>query len=236
MTQTHFICRSDDPQWLKERRKRITASDLSVFTGTAPSFWSDTRDDLLERKLRGVEKEMDDRGKRRAEHGKQKEAVALELAGKLLGYPTARYSYLIGHSRWPYLAATLDGLLFPHLPAPPNTALTSEVGLALEVRETLSVVREPVLCEVKVTDSGHRYKDKSGEHAGQKAWVDYTPDYHRLQVQAGLAMAGLQNGLLCGLLGGDDLICRFVPKEAGIEERLDEINADAESVLRELWP
>ena len=157
------------------------------------------------------------------------------MAGDLYGFPTAHYGYLIDDDRWPYLAATLDGLMFPFVGRDPEYDLTSQVGLASEVRSILDRVGSPVMCEVKVTDSGHRYKEKSGPHAGRYPWRDFQPEYHHEQVQTGLWMSGLEHGLLVGCLGGDDIIPWYIPRDPLWARILDDVNAEAERELGALW-
>ena len=65
---TYVICRSDDPQWLDERRKRVTASDISVWMGSAPEFWNRNREGLIAEKLQGLERQFDAKAKRRTIH------------------------------------------------------------------------------------------------------------------------------------------------------------------------
>ena len=233
---TIVLCRAHTPEWHDERRKRVTGSDIASWIGIAPSYWDD-KQAILERKLMGVDKEFDPKTVRRMAHGVEREALGLELTGKLFGYPTARYSYLITHERWPYLAATLDGLLFPWVGVGPDVRLTSQPERALQMLAEIDALlpKEPVLTEIKVSDSGHRYKEKSGDYAGSRPWVDFCPDYHLAQVQTGLWMTGLDTGLLSGFLGGDELLPWVVRRSESWMEILDAVNAEAEQELAPLW-
>ena len=125
MTMT-LICEDTDHRWLTERRKLITASDIAVFTGTAPKFWSDTREELIARKLEGRDKEFDDKAKRRTAHGRLREATHLSMLGRLLGFPVVPFHWLVSNDRWPLVGATLDGLLFPWMQVEPDLTLTSK--------------------------------------------------------------------------------------------------------------
>jgi hypothetical protein len=104
-----------------------------------------------------------------------------------------------------------------------------------EIANVLGRLSQPVLCEVKVSDGGHRYKDKDGPHAGQKAWIDYSPNYHMEQVQTGLWMSGLESALLVGCLGGDELICWYHSRKEEWAEVLDRANEEATIALAPLW-
>ena len=231
---TIVICKAHTPQWHAERRRRVTGSDIASWVGIAPDYW-DSKEDLLLQKLGGHEKEFDDKTQRRMAHGVEREANALEMTGLVLGYPTARYSYLVTHERWPYLAATLDGLLFPWVGVEPNLTLTSQKELALEVRSLIQDAGEPVLTEIKVSDSGHRYKEKRGDNAGKYPWRDFAPDYHLAQVQTGLWMMDLEHGILSGCLGGDDIIPWYIHRSDTWADVLDRVNEEAGKELAPLW-
>jgi len=226
-----LICHSDDPQWLQERRKRITASEINLFMGTAPSFYTDTRGDLLVRKLEGIEKQFDEKALRRIQHGREREANHLRMLGLMLGMPVVPYHWFISNDRWPSLGATLDGLVFPEMATPPDLSLTSSKIRVLGMIEALESIKGPVLVELKNTDGGHRYKEKGGIHAGLKPWIDFSPDYHKEQVQTGLWLSDIEHGILAGSLGADDLAVWHHERDEEWASTLDMVNRDAESEL-----
>lgn len=232
MTRKIICDDSDRTLWLKERRKLITASDLSVFIGTAPSFYSQTKEELIEAKQYGLETELPENRRRAATHGQLREAGNMELLSQLLGFPIVPYHYLISNDRWPYLGATLDGILFPWMEVEPRLDLTSDPVHAMNVRGTLMSLREPVLVEMKNTNRGHLFKDKEGPTQGLKAWVNYSPHYHQEQVQTGLHMAELEHGILCGSLGADDMIPWLHAKDPEWAGVLDSANSEAFEVLK----
>jgi len=226
-----LICKDTDPQWQDERRKRITASEINLFMGTAPSFYTDTREDLLVRKLEGIEKAFNEKAMRRIQHGREREANHLRMLGLLLGMPVVPFHWLVSNDRWPHLGATLDGLLFPDLHWEPDLSLTSNKMHTLEVIETLRGLRGPVLVELKNTDGGHRYKEKGGIHAGLRPWIDFIPDYHLEQVQTGLHLADIEHGILAGSLGADDMAVWHHERLDSWAQALDAANGNAESEL-----
>lgn len=226
-----IICRDDEPQWLNERRKRITASEINLFMGTAPSFYTDTREDLLTRKREGIEKQFDERAERRIHHGREREANHLRMLALMLGMPVVPFHWLVSHDRWPHLGATLDGLLFPKMTTEPNLKLTSNKLHTLEVIETLRGLDGPVLVELKNTDGGHRYKEKGGLHAGLRPWIDFSPDYHLEQVHTGLWLSDIEHGILAGSLGADDLAVWHHERDEDWALTLDLANRDAEAEL-----
>ena len=226
-----LICQDTDPQWLDERRKRVTASEINIFMGTAPSFYTDSREDLLMRKLSGTDKQFDEKAQRRIQHGREREENHLRMLGLLLGFPIVPYHWFISHTRWPALGATLDGILFPDMNVTPELGLTSNKMAVMEVITSLRGLTGPVLVELKNTDGGHRYKEKGGTHAGLKPWIDFSPTYHREQVQTGLWLADLEHGILAGSLGADDMAVWLHEREEGWDLTLDLANRDAEAEL-----
>lgn len=226
-----LICKDTDPQWLEERRKRITASEMNVFMGTAPSFYTDSRDEMLLRKVNGEDKSFDEKAMRRIQHGREREANHLRMLGMLLGFPIVPFHWFISHTRWPSLGATLDGVLFPDMHTAPELALTSNKMMVLDVVGRLRELDGPVLVELKNTDGGHRYKEKNGMRAGLKPWVDFSPDYHMEQVQTGLWLADLEHGILAGSLGADDMAVWMHERTEGFDLTLDIANRDAEAEL-----
>jgi hypothetical protein len=153
------------------------------------------------------------------------------MLGRLLGYPTIPFHWLISDDRWPWLGATLDGVLLalPEVSVPACLDLTSNKIQVLEVIEALQGVRGPVLVELKNTDGGHRYKDKSGPTAGLRPWIDFSPGYHQEQVQTGMWLGGFEHGILSGSLGADDIGCWFHERAEGWDRTLDLANKDAEA-------
>lgn len=222
---------SDRERWLAERRKKVTASEMNVFLGSAPSFYEDTRETLMARKRDGVEKEFSAKALRRVMHGREREDGILRMLGLLLGYPVVPYHWFISHKRWPSLGATLDGLLFPNMQVAPRLELTSNPNQALEVISDLELLHDPVIVEVKNTDGGHRYKEKAGPHMGLKPWLDFMPDYHREQVQTGICLSGLDQGILVGSLGADDIAAWTCKKDLTWERVLDSANTEAAAEL-----
>jgi len=201
--------------------------------GTAPSFYTDSREDLMARKFSGTDKQFDEKARRRVLHGREREDTHLRMLGKLLGYPTVPFHWLISNDKWPRLGATLDGVLLalPEVSVPACLDLTSNKIQVLEVIEALKDLRGPVLVELKNTDGGHRYKDKSGPTAGLRPWIDFSPGYHHEQVQTGMWLGGFEHGILSGSLGADDIGCWFHGKEEGWNKTLDLANRDAQAAF-----
>jgi hypothetical protein len=223
------ICDDSDRElWLKERRKKITASDMLVFLGRQPDWYSTNKEELLAQKLDGTEPLFDHKAKVRMNHGRLDEANNLAKVGKLLGYPVAEYHQFISNDRWPYLGATLDGLLFPHMAVEPDLELTMQEGRVLETIDaiiTASVATgDPLLVELKQTEA-HRY-GKNG-----KPWIDFVPDYYIPQVQTQLWLADVERMVLVGCLGAADMTTWIVKRDPQWEGILDAANSEAFAVL-----
>jgi hypothetical protein len=109
------------------------------------------------------------------------------------------------------------------------------MGHMAEIRSTLEDLGQPILTEIKVSDAGHKYKDKDGPNAGRYPWKDFMPTYYLEQVQTGLWMSGLEHALLVGCLGGDELICWYQKRQDVWAGVLDRANEEASLALRDLW-
>jgi len=222
----HIIC-SDERKdvWLAERKKLITASDMLVFLGQQPDWYSTNRDDLIAQKVDGMEPVFDHKAKVRMKHGRLDEAPNLRKASALLGYPIVDYHYLIGNERWPYLGATLDGILFPDMHVDPDLELTVQEGRVLETVNSIGFVGNgPILVEMKQTEA-HRY-GKNG-----KPWIDFIPSYYIPQVQTQMWIADLEACVLVGCLGAADMTAWFIERDPEWEAILESANKEAFSVL-----
>jgi hypothetical protein len=223
------ICDDSDRElWLKERRKKITASEMLVFLDRQPDWYSTNKEELLAQKIDGTEPLFDHKAKVRMNHGRLDEANNLVKVGKLLGYPVSEYHQFIGNDRWPYLGATLDGLLFPHMAVEPDLELTMQEGRVLETIDaiiTASVATgDPLLVELKQTEA-HRY-GKNG-----KPWIDFVPDYYIPQVQTQLWLAEVERMVLVGCLGAADMTTWIVKRDPQWVDILDAANSEAFAVL-----
>jgi hypothetical protein len=224
VTRTIICDDSDREPWLRERRKKITASDMLVFLGQQPDWYSTNREELIDQKLNGTEPQFDHKAKVRMKHGRMDEANNLRKAGALLGYPVAEYHQFIGNTRWPYLGATLDGLLFPQMDVEPDLELTMQEGRVLETIEGLIDIEAPILVEMKQTEA-HRY-GKNG-----KPWIDFIPSYYIPQVQTQMWLASVPSLVLVGCLGAADMTAWLIDRDPEWGGILDAASKEAESIL-----
>lgn len=226
MTRVVICDDSSRELWLKERRKKITASEMLVFLDRQPDWYSTNKEELLAQKLDGTEPLFDHKAKVRMNHGRLDEANNLAKVGKLLGYPVSEYHQFIGNDRWPYLGATLDALLFPHMAVEPDLELTMQEGRVLETIDSLGDLDESrLLLELKQTEA-HRYRKN-----GKNPWIDFVPDYYIPQVQTQMWLADVERMVLVGCLGAADMTAWIVERDPEWEGILDAANSEAFAVL-----
>ena len=234
---SHILCSDSDPQWLEERRKRVTASDMLCFLGMEPPWWSGSWDEILHHKIANTQKTMDLEGTVNVTHGRMTEALNVELTGQLLGFPVVRHNFMYVNDRWPHLGATLDGLLFPVSGAGPDLDLTTHTGLTAELVEALEGLGGAV-----TTNKGIMLESKNARHPdpyGSKrkkgevfTWAASPPEYHLPQLQTGMWVAGFRYAVIAARLGGRDMAAHLVVRDPEWEGVLDEANARAGEILR----
>jgi hypothetical protein len=220
-----------DPQWPEERRKRVTASDMLCFLGLEPKWWSGSWSEILQGKLTGRPLELDLGGRVRVRHGSRTEALNLELTSELLGFAITPHRALYVNARWPYLGATLDGLLWTQRGLGPNLDLSTLTGQTAETYERLSGLPGPVMVESK--NASEPFK-RNGVYSSWLGDATY-PDYYVPQIQTGMHIADFSHCLLAGRIGGRDLSVYLVERDPEWASRLDEASADAEIALGKLW-
>ena len=229
-----ILCAADDPRWLEERRKRVTASDMLCFLGMEPSWWSSSWDEILKHKLAGTDRQMDREGQVSVRHGAVTEALNIRLTGELLGFPTVSHQVMYVNDRWPFLGATTDSLIFPFRGLGPDLDLSTQTGLVAEVYARLQALGEAGVREVMHESKNARYPFKKKN--GNRTWIeDGYPDYHVPQMQTGMWIADFDYGVLCARLGGRDLSPWLIERDPEWAERLDEANERAEKALGGLW-
>jgi len=232
----HIICSDrEESLWLQERRKRITASDLGTFMGSNPDWFSGDKESLLEEKRLNTERDFGPNGSNVA-HGRFNEDNNLKKASVLFGLPVVPYHFLVGHERWPHLAATLDGLGMVDYLTPPDYSFAKSgtkygrfdtLPQVLETRAELEQLSGVIIVEMKQTGS-HIFKRK-GE---RRSWVEELPKYLIPQLQCQMWLMGIPQCLIVGQLGADNMTGYTVFRDSMWERILDEVNAEAGRFLR----
>lgn len=228
----HIICDDRDrTHWLEERRKRITASDLGTFMGLAPDYFTSSKQDILDEKSSGVDRVFGGGNSSNVAHGRHDETNNLQKASLLFGLPVCPFHYLVGDERWPYLAATLDGLGLCDFMVPPDTSYAKSgskygrydtLGQVLETISELEALQGVCVVELKQTGS-HIFKRKDEK----RSWIEELPEYLIPQVQCQMWITGIAQCLIVGQLGADNMTGYLVFRDDTWKRRLDEANEEA---------
>jgi hypothetical protein len=229
---TRVICDEHDREaWLAHRRKFITSSDLMVFMGKQPSFWSFTsRESIIEDKMGAGIYEPN----HNTEHGIANEETNRVKAERLLGMSLPRCQKLCTNSKWPALAATPDCYALPGPLAAPYKLLTSHPDLVDRVRDRVAGMHSVGGCQLKSTDAARAVnygKRGYGQLGTPQDWITHPPEYHLIQVRAEMAIMGWEWGLLVGQLGAHNMVAWFIEQEPAFLAWLDEANEDAATTL-----
>ena len=237
----HIICDdSDRARWLELRRNYLTASDISTFMGTAPSYFTGSKEDLIAEKLHGTERIFGGGTQASVVHGRFDEDNNLKKASKLFGLPMVPYHYLVGATRWPFLAATLDGLGMVEYLVPPDVSYAKTgtrygrfdtQGQVLETIDELEGLKGVCIVEMKQTSS-HIYKRKDEK----RAWIEELPGHIIPQVQTQMWIADIPQCLVVGQLGSDNMTGYLVFRDDKWAATLDAVNQEASIALAERYP
>lgn len=232
---TRVICNSEDrAPWLEERKKLITSSDIGVFLGLQPKWWSfSSRQSIIEEKM-GVDHYEPNHN---TEHGIMNEELNRQKAEKLLGMKLPAFGWLCVNDRWPHIGATPDAMAIGGLLGDPHKLLTSHPDLVDEVRRSVGIRGDIGGCQLKSTDAmkavhyGKRGFPKNGE---PQDWITQVPEYHLAQIQTEMHVMGWDWTLLVGQLGAHNMVAWFVPRSPAWEAVMDDAEAQAKEIFEQI--
>lgn len=223
----------DEQAWLDARKGRLTASDLYSWVSVdLPSWWSTTRESIIDEKVHGVERmfgstpKKDADARRKMAWGRALEEPYLYAFADACGLSVRPLHALLGHERWPGLAATLDAVCA-------NVEYEGEFADALfsapeMVAEALGTVYElgTGIIEMKST----------AEWSFKKTWLEKIPDYYQLQPRLQMCIAEVDWCLVvCGC--GQDMTAHAITWQPGereeFEELLDHASAEFLTAIKE---
>jgi len=168
MSVTNIANADNKEEWLATRKGYLTASDIYTWIGDTPGWWGNTREDILAEKLHGAERKFDDEALINMAHGRFDEVNIGNKLAHALGAEFEPTNMMFVNSRFPLLAATIDGFL--HTPrAEPGDDFCQDPEVLPALRTVLRHIDETVVCEIKKSVS--------------VKWQTEVPDYYVSQVQ-----------------------------------------------------
>jgi hypothetical protein len=230
-----IVCSAADRAlWLEHRRKYITSSDIAVFLGIQPSWWSfSSRQSILEEKM-GADNYQPNNN---TEHGIFNEECNRLKTEKLLGMTLPQCQQLVTNEQWPHLAATPDCYALPGPLGAPYKLLTSHPVLVDVVREEVASQSRVGGCQLKSTDSPKavHYGKRGFPQGGEKAdWITHAPPYHMPQLQTEMYIMDWDWSILSGQLGAHNLVVWFVERDPAWKSIMDEAEKQAAEVFGQI--
>lgn len=194
------ITTAESPDWLEKKLDYVSGSEMATVMGRAPSWFSQTREDLIREKRAKVVRNS--QPNRRMWWGTAAEKSNIEAFAKLSG-ARVRPSHAMLAKDGTRISCTLDGLVKApskvkyELPwtaggkgdAPCQAAWT-------KFCEQFSLCEGLGLLEAKQSDGWPKQVEE---------WTEAPPEYYWCQVQCGLYVTGLAWGVLFARLGVADI-------------------------------
>lgn len=228
----------DEPKWKRLRREYLSASDLICFLtsgemnhyGWERKKWMRYPDDILEEKRSAKERKFgknpveEAEAKARMWHGRENEDHnRRKIVGKSLGLTSRGCHLMIGNERWPYLSATLDGLV--HVPTrEPVLDLegTTRPDLARELLAEIEFAPTPIgLIELKQTNMFGAYAWLGKLKSGADPTI---PGYYQCQMQTQMALSEIPWNIAPAQCGVGDWVTHFLDQDPDFADILDRIN------------
>ncbi len=181
--------------WLRQRHDRITASDVATLLGESKHH---SRADLIDRKSTRYD-QLAHYSSESTDLGTELEPAILEIAKRRHGWALSRNYTLLLDLRCPRLGAT------------PDAFLSSPWGEAV-VQVKFTSCQPPERCKTARKDG----------KPSEAAFAFGAPLDYQIQIQAELAVTGLDHGVLLVLhsAGGFALRAYYVPRHEAVIERI----------------
>lgn len=150
--------KADKDHWLEARKSYLTSSEMFSWRGpefmtkATAKWWSDDQESVLAGK-RGVEKEFDQESETSIWHGTYDEENILEKFGNIVGCCTKPDNGLYVNSRYPGVAASIDGYGKPAKEAPLYPEACQDRTLVPYIRDFIDVSDCVFITEVKKSTS-----------------------------------------------------------------------------------
>lgn len=214
--------------WLWCRKHYLTASDLFTWSGEGGPYWPGKRQHILDSKLYGIEREFPPASQRKMEHGSYDEdhnRVKFCTYAKLRSRPA---HYMITNDRWPYLAATLDGVIAPPTgPQDINPRIFTYPDHVQDVRDRMLFESTVGIAELKQTEDMAKNRNAwFGYERKGLYYPGFGPEYYHPQIQAQMHIGEYTWCVLVGQIGASQMHAHFFERDESFAEVLDEYNEE----------
>lgn len=197
MRPYRYICHDKDPQWLEERRKVFTASEIAAFFGEGYK----SQKEVLLGKFDLAPSDSDPDLARKAWWGREMERANMRAFSALTGFRSRPVNAFLTSVRLPSLGCTIDGL---------TTGLDLRCGLLemknvemfdqrIDMDDQYEKIHEG---KIQLYDLDNRVRWRNG-FDGEKPRL---PKYRWIQVQAQLYVTGYPFAVLCAKIGAADMV------------------------------
>ena len=167
----------DEEHWLAERKNYLTSSAMFTWVGETPDWWQDTREDIIEEKFYGREKVFDQETETSIWHGKYDELNIINKFAYGSGLIACQSHALYINDRWPGIAASIDGFVYPG-EGKPQPEASQDRDLMEGIQEYVNIQCDGHwLLEIKKSTS--------------VKWAKECPDYYMAQLQTQLHVLDL---------------------------------------------
>lgn len=166
--------KADREAWLEARKGYLTSSAVFTWRGEdIPFWWGDTRESIIQEKFLGIEKTFEKEVMVSMMHGTVDEEHLVSKVGRALGAPVEACNGLFWNSRYPGLAASIDGFIGA------ARGLSAEIPELCQEPHTLHKVASYLHENLQEEDMTILEIKKSTS----KNWNKKVPDYYYAQLQ-----------------------------------------------------